>query len=68
LIKNEEVLKSFEDICQYIAKFIVFNYELYSNCTTALLADSLLRAACKAYGFEKSRMIFGDRLGMVPSE
>lgn len=26
LIKNEEALKTFEDICQYIAKFIVFSY------------------------------------------
>ena len=62
------MLKSFEEICQYIAKFIVFNYELYSNFSTVLLADSLLGAASKVYGFEKSRMIFGDRLGTVPSE
>jgi len=26
LIKNEEALKTFEDICQYIAKFILFSY------------------------------------------
>lgn len=50
LIKNEEVLKSFEDICQYIAKFIVFNCELYGNCSTVVLAESLLRAASKIYG------------------
>lgn len=59
--KNEEALKTIEEFCQHIAKFVVFNYELYGHYSTQVLAQALLRAACKIYGSQRSRLALGDR-------
>ena len=36
--KNEEVLKEIEQLCEYIGKFIVFNYELYAHYSPQTLS------------------------------
>jgi len=62
-IKNEEAIKDIEELCNLIGKFIVFNYELYGHYPINVLAEALLRAACRIYGHEKSRLTMGDREG-----
>jgi hypothetical protein len=59
--KNEEGLREIEELCGLIGKFVVFNYELYSHYQTHVLADALLKAACRVYGVERAKMSMSDR-------
>lgn len=54
-------MKDIEELCNLIGKFVVFNYELYGHYTINVMAEALLRAACRVYGSEKSRLAMGDR-------
>ena len=57
--KNEEVLKDIEQLCEYIGKFICFNYELYAHYSPQILAQALLKASFKVYGTEKLKVALG---------
>lgn len=37
-LKNEEILKEIEQLCEYLGKFVVFNYELFSHYDIATLS------------------------------
>ena len=60
-IKNEEAIKALEDLCNLIGRFVVFNYELYSHYPMQVLAEGLLRAACRVYGPQKARLAMGEK-------
>jgi hypothetical protein len=62
--KNEESLKQIEDLCHIIAKFVVFNYELYGHYSISVLAEALLRAACRVYGSDKAKLVLGESEGL----
>ncbi|MCB0368030.1 MAG: hypothetical protein KDD45_00990 [Bdellovibrionales bacterium] len=57
------MLKDIEELCQLIGKFVVFNYELYGHYPVNVLAEALLRAACRVYGSERAKLAMGDREG-----
>lgn len=54
-------------MCQYLAKFVVFNYELYGHYSIQVLAEALLRSAYKVYGSERARMAFGEKCELESS-
>ena len=59
--KTEDLLKSLELLLEYIAKFVVFNYELFSHYDSVVLAEALLRASTRVFGADKLRLLAGDR-------
>jgi hypothetical protein len=61
-LRNEEVLREIELLCEYIGKFVVFNYELFSHYDGVVLSDAVLRAALRVFGAEKLKLLGGERL------
>ena len=53
------MLKDIEQLCEYIGKFICFNYELYAHYSPQTLAEALLKASFKVYGNDKLKMALG---------
>jgi cyclin B len=60
--RNETALREIELLCEYIAKFVVFNYELFNHYDGVVLADALLRAAFRVFGVEKAKLLAGERV------
>ncbi len=61
-LRAEEALKHIELLCEYIGKFIVFNYELFNHYDSVVLSDALLRAAFRVFGVDKARLLLGERV------
>ena len=55
------MLKEVEEVCEYLGKFVVFNYELYSHYDTPTLAEALLQAAFRVCGADRIRMALGEK-------
>lgn len=59
--RSEDALRELELLCEYIGKFVVFNYELFSHYDAVVLSEALLRAAFRVFGAEKARLLAGER-------
>lgn len=63
--KNQECLVELQKICELLGKFVVFNYELYTHYDSWTLSEALIRAAFKAYGVDKIRILFGEKFDSI---
>ena len=60
MARNSDGVQGLTELCHYLGKFALFDYELCAHYSSSTLSAALLNAAVRVFGGEKSKEVIGS--------
>lgn len=61
----EVQVKKLEDLCSYLCKFVLYNYEFYMEHSNIIISESIVKSVCEIVELQPPQSFFTESLILI---